>query len=132
MKSFFYPTLGYQCFDRLLGSATIHVRGGLTNTLRRAGGVGKQQLGMAMPGPQFTQGVAGQIRQRDETVLVAFTASDMNTMAPGIDITDLQSQSLAQPQPHGIGGQDKDAIAQFAAKPGFVIGQRVLPVYAVS
>ena len=35
-------------------------------------------------------------------------------MAPGIDITDLQSQSLAQPQPHGIGGQHKDAIAQFS------------------
>ena len=51
-----------------------------------------------MSGPQFTQGVAGQIRQWDEAVLVALAATDMNTMAPGIDITDLQGQRLAQPR----------------------------------
>jgi len=50
--------------------------------------------------PQRAQGVIGQIRQWDETILVALAAPDMNPLARTVDIPDLQSQGLRKAQAH--------------------------------
>ena len=64
--------------------------------------------------PQGAQGVIGQIRQWDETILVALAAADMNHFALPVDIAHLQGQGFRKAQAHGIGCQQKDSIAQFA------------------
>ena len=64
--------------------------------------------------PQRAQGVIGQIRQWDETILVALAAPDMNPLARTVDIADLQSQGLRKAQAHGIGRQQENPVAQLA------------------
>lgn len=66
--------------------------------------------------PQSAQCLIGRIRQRDETILVPFAAPDMNSFALTIDIAHLQGRGLRKAQPHGIGCQQKNPVAQFARR----------------
>ncbi len=58
----------------------------------------------------------GEIRQWDETVLVAFSSADMNQFPLTVDIAHLQVQGLGEAQAHGIGYQKKDPVAQLACR----------------
>jgi len=42
-------------------------------------------------------------------------ATDMHLHVAGIDIADLKREGLFQAKPHGIGGEEEDAIPEFAA-----------------
>jgi len=66
--------------------------------------------------PKSAQGLIGQIRQGDETILVALAASDMYLFALTVDIPHLQRQGLSEAQAHRIGCQQKDPVAQFACR----------------
>ena len=114
-KSFFYPALGQQDLHGALRAAAIHVGGGGADEIQGAGGIGEQQTGMLVLAPEPAQGAVGAIRQGHEAVLVALAAANVDLMLCGIDIAHFKGQGLAQAQAHGIGGEDKDAIAQLAS-----------------
>ena len=118
---FFDAALGYYRLQRALRAAAVHWLGGLLNPLGRAAGTGKQQARMTVFLPQCTQRLTGQIRQRHEAVLVALTAPNVYASACRVDVTDLQCQGLAEAQPHRIGGQQEDAVAQSVARPDHLL-----------
>ena len=64
--------------------------------------------------PQSAQGLIGQIRQRNETILVPLAAPDMNLFALSVDIAYLQGQGFGKAQTHGIGCQQINPVAQLA------------------
>jgi hypothetical protein len=93
-RLFFNAALVHHGFHGSLSAAAVHVRGGAANTLGGAHGIGEQPTGVAMFAPQGAQCLIGQIRQRDETILVALAAADMNQFALTVDIAHLQVQGL--------------------------------------
>jgi len=55
METFFNAAFGHHRFHGVLGSASIHMGGGLLNGFRGAIGIGKQQIRMPMSAPEFAQ-----------------------------------------------------------------------------
>jgi len=63
-----------------LRAATIHGCCGVADALGRADGAGKQQARMPVLAPQGTQGRAGEIGQRHQSILMAFATADMHLL----------------------------------------------------
>ena len=55
------------------------------------------------------------VLQEQKPVLVALAAANMDLMECRINIAHFKGQGLAQAQAHGIGGEDKDPVAQLAS-----------------
>ena len=64
--------------------------------------------------PQCLQCLVSKIRQWHQAVFVAFASPNMDQIALTINVTDLQRQRFAEPQPHGVRGQQEDAVAELA------------------
>jgi hypothetical protein len=72
----------------------------------------EEQPGMAMRFPKLAQELQGAFRQRDVAVIVAFAAADVQEHPFGIDVADLQAQTLAQAQAARVEGDEGDAMIQ--------------------
>ncbi len=66
---------------------------------------------MPVDGPILAQGHQGSTGQSDKAVFAAFTTANVYAVAFGIDIGDGETEGLAQPEAHGIGGQEERTLA---------------------
>ena len=88
-RLFFNAALLHHGFHGSLGAAGTHMSAGTANALGGTHGIGEYPAWVAMFGPQSAQCVIGQIRQRDEAVLVSLAAPDMNLLALAVYIAHL-------------------------------------------
>ena len=71
---------------------------------------GKEQRGMPMGFPLFTQEQERAHRQGDVAILVAFARADVQEHPLRVDVADLQAQAFAQAQPTGVNGRETRAM----------------------
>ena len=62
--------------------------------------------------PLLAQQLQRAQRQRDVAILVALAAADMQEHALGVDVTHLETQTLAQPQTAGVEGDQADPVIE--------------------
>ena len=75
-----------------------------------AAGGGEEPGGMAMGGPVFAEGLERARRQRDEAVLGALAAMDVDHHAGGVDVADLEVEALGEAEAQRIDGPEVGAV----------------------
>jgi hypothetical protein len=73
---------------------------------------GKKQRRMTMTFPLLAQEQQRALGQRDVTVLIAFATADVQEHAFGINVANLEVQTLTQAQAAGVNGDQADALIQ--------------------
>ncbi len=98
-----------------MDTTAIQWRVGGRGRLQAATAIGEQQFRVTVQAPEFPQLCQCRIGQRHQTVLVTLGIADVNALAFGIDVADLQSQPLAEAQAEAVERKEKDSIT---AHPG--------------
>ena len=91
-------------------------RGGRCRPLQAAVAIGKQEYGVVMHGPEAAQDRVGGLRQRNETVPVAFGVANVYASAFRIDIANLQPQPFAQPQSQTVEREVEHTVTDYAGR----------------
>ena len=75
-----------------------------------AAGGGEEPGGMTMGGPVAAEGLEGAGRQRDEAVLGALAAMDVDHHAGAVDVADLEVEALGEPEAERVDGPEVGAV----------------------
>jgi hypothetical protein len=73
---------------------------------------GKEKAGMLVHGPELPQHPQGFVRQRHQSVLVAFGITNMDPHLVRVNIADSEPDAFAKTQPHAVAGEKEDFVAQ--------------------
>ena len=95
-----------------LKGAAAHRLGGRGGALAAVPLGGKEQPGMPVGFPLRAQPLEGAQRQRDVAIVVAFAGPDVQEHTLGIDVADLQAQSVTKAQAAGVNGGQRDPMIQ--------------------
>ena len=100
--------------DRALNAARAHRVGGAEALLGAEAGR-KQQPGMTMSPPVAAERGERQFGQDDVAVLLALAESDVDSMLLGVDVLDLERESLSQAKAHAVGTKEEGLVAVLAS-----------------
>ena len=68
-------------------------------------------MGMFVRPPEFSQHAQGILRQWHQPVFVALGVANMNLHIRGVYIANGEPDAFTKPQPHAVGGKEKDPVA---------------------
>ena len=83
-------------------AAAIQCRSGEASCFEPALTIGKQEDGVAMHLPETTQEPQRHLRQRHQSIFIAFGIADMDPLALRIDIAHLQPQAFTESQTQAV------------------------------
>ena len=89
-----------------------HRLGGRAGALAAVAFGGKEQGRMTMGFPLLAQEEQSALGQGNVAILITFAAADVEELALGIDVGDLEIQTFAEAQPSGVDGVEADAMVQ--------------------
>lgn len=121
MKFFFYAELSDNGFDGGLDAASVQWLVNQMGIFQPSFTVWEDEMRMFVNGPEIFQNMQCVFRQGHQPVFVALGVANMNPHIDGVDIADSQPDSFTKPQPHAVGGKEKNFVAQ-------LIGCRKQPV----
>ena len=106
------PAVGHGRAHRRLNPTGMHRREGLAHAHHIAGGVREQQTRVLVGLPPLAQHAQQRLGDRHVPILVTLAVADMDAHALPVDIADLQSEPLAQPQAGTVERDEEHPVAQ--------------------